>query len=89
VETTGLRFRHAGRLVSALVLLASCAAAAQDKRQLSEHTWLHGRGKVTLDGFDAGRKLGLNFDNVVFDPGSGGTAPKNTCSGRFVPFPMR
>jgi polygalacturonase len=26
-----------------------------------------GGGKVTLDGYDASRRLGMSFDNVVFD----------------------
>ena len=78
-----------------------------------------GGGKVTLDGFDAAHRLGMLFDNVVFDnpgaikvtakdadltvgpgpfnlpiagsevklTGKPGKAAKNSCEGKFIPFP--
>jgi polygalacturonase len=80
-----------------------------------------GGGKVTLEGFDAAHKLGIQFDNVTFDEpekirisaknaevkqgpgpfslkisgpevsvsGAGGPATRNSCEGKFVPFPLR
>jgi hypothetical protein len=75
-------------------------------------------GKITLDGYDAGHRLGITFDNVFLDempqsrftathaniivsPGtnfgasgedvhlvrSWGNSVKNSCEGKFVPFP--
>jgi polygalacturonase len=80
---------------------------------------VEGGGKVTLEGFDATHKLGMLFDNVVFDDpaaikvtakeanlqvgpgpfnlevtgagvkvaGHPGAGAKNSCSGKFIPFP--
>ena len=82
---------------------------------------VEGGGKVTLEGLDAPHRLGIQFDNVVFDDpsrikvaaknadvkagpgpfnltvsgpevhvtGTPGQAPKNACSGKFVPFPLK
>ena len=79
-----------------------------------------GPGKVTLEGLDASHRVGVQFDNVVFDDagaiqvtarhadvkvgpgpfnvklagedarvsGTPGEAKKNSCAGKFVPFPM-
>jgi len=62
---------------------------------------IEGGGKVTLDGFDATHPLEMVFDNVAFDdPGAiktvekdakiqrlAGAAAKNSCEGKFIPFP--
>jgi len=82
---------------------------------------VEGGGKVTLDGFDGAHRLGMVFDNVVFDDpgaiqvsaknaelkvgpgpfnlpirgnsnevrihGNSGAAARNSCEGKFVPFP--
>jgi polygalacturonase len=32
------------------------------------NVWIQGPGKITLDGFDAARRLGLAFDNVMVNP---------------------
>ena len=42
------------------------------------NTWVGGRGKVTLEGYDPSHKLGLQFDNVVFeDPAAIKVSAKN------------
>lgn len=80
---------------------------------------VEGGGKVTLEGYDTAHRLGMAFDNVVFDDpaaiqvkakeadlkvgpgpfnlavsgekvkltGKAGTGAKNSCAGKFVPFP--
>jgi polygalacturonase len=80
---------------------------------------IEGKGTVTLDGYDGTHRLGMIFDNVVFDEpgaikieakeadlklgpgpfnlpvtgpgvnlmGKPGNGPKNSCEGKFVPFP--
>ncbi len=82
---------------------------------------MEGGGKVTLEGLDVAHRLGIQFDNVVFDDpgkikvaaahadvkigpgpfnlkiegkdvtvsGAAGNAPKNSCTGKFVDFPLR
>jgi polygalacturonase len=102
----------------------SFTGEARDKLPLFEDIVLRnvrveGGGKVTLDGFDATHKLGMLFDNVVFDDpgaikvtakdanlqagpgpfnldvtgagvkltGHPGEGAKNSCAGKFVPFP--
>ena len=82
---------------------------------------VEGGGKVTLEGFDAAHRLGIQFDGVVFDDpakikvgarnadvkvgpgpfnlaaqgagvqvtGAPGQGPKNACTERFVPFPVK
>jgi len=64
---------------------------------------IEGPGKVTLDGYDATHRLGMLFDNVVFDDPAAikttrkdadietvrANAPKNSCEGKFVDFPNK
>ena len=81
---------------------------------------VEGGGKVTLEGLDAEHKLGIEFQNVVFDDPAkiqvtahhaevkaegafplkvagedvsfsrgSGTAKKNACTDKFVPFPLK
>jgi len=60
-------------------------------------------GRVTLQGYDREHRLGIQFDNVIFDDPqpqltklntdletvNAGKAPRNACAGKFVEFPLR
>lgn len=102
----------------------SFTGTARDKLPEFRDIVLHnvrveGGGKVTLDGFDTAHRLGMLFDNVVFDDpgaikvtakdadltvgpgpfnlqvsgnevrisGKTGATARNSCQGKFVPFP--